>query len=191
MPQLIPPPIDAPLLALIRLAVEEDLGSGDRTVELAIPQNFHVAATIVARKPGIIAGTFLLPAILREYQRDITCTLLTPDGQRLQTNQAVATLSGSARAILSAERVVLNFLGHLSGIATLTGQYVDTVARAVPDASRRPAICDIRKTTPGFARSTNMPFAAAAASITAWASTTASCLKTTTSRHCASNSVNI
>ena len=92
----------------------------------------------------------MLSDILGEYRSDIACSVVTPDGERLKIGQAVATLSGQARAILSAERLLLNFLGHLSGIATHTRRYVDGVAAAVPDSPKRPAICDTRKTTPGF-----------------------------------------
>jgi len=118
------PPIDESTLALIRLAVAEDLGLDrlDRTVALSIPPDLRSQATIVARQPGVIAGTYLLPAILSQY--------------------------GPAGMLLSAERVVLNFLSHLSGIATLTRRYVDAVAHL----PRPPAICDTRKTTPGFRR---------------------------------------
>ncbi len=150
-PPLIPPPLDPHHMALIRMAVREDMGhgtygtlQGDRTVELAIPQELRGVATIVARKPGVISGTYLLPAILREYQVGIDCTTLTPDGIAVQPGTAVAQISGSVRTILSAERVLLNFLGHLSGIATLTRRYVDAIA------GTNTVICDIRKTTPAF-----------------------------------------
>jgi nicotinate-nucleotide pyrophosphorylase (carboxylating) len=133
---------------LIRHAVKEDLGTGDQTAQLAIPPDLQGAGKIVARKDGIIAGTFLLDAILAEYQPGMRCRILAHDGTRVQPEQPVAEIAGPARAILSAERVMLNFLGHLSGIATLTRRYVDAIAH-LPEG-RRPAICDTRKTTPGF-----------------------------------------
>jgi len=77
----------------------------------------------------------------------------TPDGTRVGpggANEKIATITGAVRTLLSAERVMLNFLGHLSGIATLTRLYVDAVARAIPDENKRPAICDTRKTTPAY-----------------------------------------
>lgn len=144
------PPIDADLRALIALAVREDLGAGDQTVSLAIPPELHATGTIVARKAGVIAGTFLLPAVLGFYDAALTVEILTPDGARVQPDQPVTRLQGPARGLLSAERTLLNFLGHLSGIATLTRRYVDVVTAAVPQASQRPAICDTRKTTPAF-----------------------------------------
>jgi len=138
-------------MALIRMAVREDLGhasygttQGDITVELAIPQALRGVATIVARKTGVISGTYLLPVILREYQVGIDCAILTPDSTRVAPNQAVAQISGSVRMLLSAERVLLNFMGHLSGIATLTRRYVNAVA------GTHAQICDTRKTTPAY-----------------------------------------
>jgi nicotinate-nucleotide pyrophosphorylase (carboxylating) len=150
-----PPPLDQHLLTLIQLAVREDLaGDGkpprDLTVNLAIPESLLHTASIVARKPGTLAGTFLIPAILQHYDPAIQVSLLASDASRLTPNQPVARLQGPARALLSAERVLLNFLGHLSGIATLTRAYADAIAAAVPDPARRPALCDTRKTTPAF-----------------------------------------
>jgi nicotinate-nucleotide pyrophosphorylase (carboxylating) len=155
-----PPPLDAHTLALIRMAVREDMGhatygtaEGDRTVELAIPEGLRGVGTVVARKAGVIAGTYLLEPILREYQGaggKVDCAVHTTDGARVAPQQPVATLTGPVRTLLSAERVLLNFLGHLSGVATLTRRYVDVVAETCPDPARRPAVCDTRKTTPAF-----------------------------------------
>jgi nicotinate-nucleotide pyrophosphorylase (carboxylating) len=153
----LPPPIDPPIMALIRMAVREDLGHptwgtppGDKTVELAIPEELRGSGTIVARKPGVIAGTFLLETILREYQEGMQITTLAADASRVVAQQPVAAIAGLVRALLSAERVLLNFLGHLSGIATFTRRYVDAVDAALPAGTPRPVICDTRKTTPGF-----------------------------------------
>ena len=147
-PSLTPPPIDAAMHTLIQLAVREDLGTGDQTAQLAIPADLQGTGRIIARRDGVIAGTFLLETILREYHPGMMCRILAPDATRVTPDQPVAEITGPARAILSAERVLLNFLGHLSGIATLTRRYVDALA-PLP-AERRPAICDTRKTTPGF-----------------------------------------
>ncbi len=160
-PNLAPPPLDDSLRTLIRLAVREDLappGSptlvGDKTVQLTIPPNVTGSATIVARRPGVISGTFLIPAILEHYppppgQPPVSCTIHRPDGDAVSANDRIATLAGPLAVILSAERVILNFLAHLSGIATLTRRYVDAIAAEFPDHPG-PALCDIRKTTPGF-----------------------------------------
>jgi nicotinate-nucleotide pyrophosphorylase (carboxylating) len=143
-------------MALIKMAIREDLGhasygtvQGDKTVELAIPQELSGIAHIISRRPGVIAGTYLLGPILREYQVNMACEIFTPDGTRVEPNQPVAKISGAVGTILSAERVLLNFLGHLSGIATLTRRYVDAVAPVARETGK-PLICDIRKTTPAF-----------------------------------------
>jgi len=141
------PPVNSSLLTLIRLAAEEDLSTpGDLTSLHAIPANSTSTAHIVARRPGTLSGTFLIPAILAQYSPALTSETLTPDASRLTVNQPVAKIAGPTRALLSAERVLLNFLGHLSGIATATAKYVDAVSH-VP---KPPVICDTRKTTPGF-----------------------------------------
>lgn len=149
---IVPPEIDPHTMALVRMAVREDMGhasygtvQGDKTVELSIPAELSGRARIVARKPGVIAGTYLLPIILREYQVGMGCDVIVPDGSAVEGPQSVvAELSGGIRALLSAERVCLNFLGHLSGVASLTRQYVDAVAGSGA------VICDTRKTTPGY-----------------------------------------
>jgi len=155
MPPLEPPPLDPHLLSLIKMAVAEDMGPShaDKTVELAIPSDLQAIGHIVARKPGTLAGIFLLAPILAEYAdpKKIQLTLLTPDGSRLTPNQKIATIIGPARAILSAERTLLNFLGHLSGVATQTGRYVDAIADIKSTSQgTTPLIVDTRKTTPAF-----------------------------------------
>jgi len=140
--------VDTTIRGLIQLAVREDLGTGDQTAQLAIPPELPGTGTIVARQAGVLAGTFLLEPILREYQTPLTCRILSADATRVTPNQPVAEITGPARTVLSAERVLLNFLGHLSGIATMTRRYVDALAHL--PAGQRPDICDTRKTTPGF-----------------------------------------
>ncbi len=155
-----PLPIDAHTLTLIQLAVREDLGDpaggglhGDKTVQLSIPAEQNATARIVVRAPGTIAGTYLLPAILGEYEPQearTSCVLQTADGSRVARDQSVAEFSGPARTLLSAERVMLNFLSRLSGVATMTRRFVDAVAPIAAKHEGRPVICDTRKTTPGF-----------------------------------------
>lgn len=170
-----PPALDDDLRALLRLAIREDMGTqgsgGDRTVELSIPEDHRSSALIVARKGGVLAGGFLLRTLLRQYDPRLNCALLVPDGSALVAGQAIAKVSGPTRGLLSAERVMLNFLGHLCGIATLTARYVTAVATRLdpqapgfrpelhptphtlqPTPYSPPAICDTRKTTPGFRR---------------------------------------
>jgi nicotinate-nucleotide pyrophosphorylase (carboxylating) len=153
---MVPPlPIDDAIRALIRLAVQEDLGLqadgsllGDRTVQAAIPATMQGTGTIVARADGVISGTFLLPEILAQYPGKARCEILTNDGAVVRPQTAIARCTGDAGTILSAERVLLNFLGILSGTASLTRRYVDAVA-GLP---KRVQICDTRKTIPGFRR---------------------------------------
>jgi nicotinate-nucleotide pyrophosphorylase (carboxylating) len=146
-----PPPLDPHTLALIRMAVREDMGhaaygttQGDLTAQLAIPADATGAARIVARKPGVIAGAYLIEPILREYQVGMSHNILIADGGAAAKGDVVATIAGGTRSLLSAERVILNFICHLSGIATLTRTYVEAVA------GTNAKICDTRKTTPAY-----------------------------------------
>ncbi|HVX84595.1 MAG TPA: carboxylating nicotinate-nucleotide diphosphorylase [Phycisphaerae bacterium] len=149
--------IDEGVRELVRLAVREDLGSGegggDVTVRLGIPEALRGEGRIVPRREGVICGTVLLGEILRAYglrEGEVDVGIKTADGQRVGRGETVAVLRGSVGRILTAERVILNFLGHLSGVATVTRRYVDLVARVKTASGRSPVICDTRKTTPGF-----------------------------------------
>ncbi len=134
------------ILLLIRAAVREDVGTGDRTAEAAIPAGLRTEGRVVARRAGVLSGGCLVGAILREYDQDLKFEMCVEEGGRVEENETVARVWGSARMVLSAERTLLNFLGHLSGIATMTARYVDAVA----DVRPRPTIVDTRKTTPGY-----------------------------------------
>ena len=153
-------PLSAAIRSLIELALREDLGdlpdNGDktairldRTVALSIPPDLSAAGKIIARKEAVIAGSVLVAEILSHYDTRIQSSILIPDGTPASPGAVVADISGPAGAILAAERVVLNFLGRLSGIATLTRQYVQAAA-AGSNQSGKPIICDTRKTTPGW-----------------------------------------
>jgi nicotinate-nucleotide pyrophosphorylase (carboxylating) len=143
---LVPPLIDASTQTLIDLAVREDVGGGDKTVALAISADQRSTGKIVARQPGVISGTFLLPAILAKYSPELKVSIQTADGKSVMRDDVVATITGPTRALLSAERIVLNFLSRLSGVATMTRRYVD----AVGEIENPPAITDTRKTTPAY-----------------------------------------
>lgn len=154
---MIPPiKIDEHILSLIKMAAREDLGGEPRTtspkrghdltVEISIPENSRSTGRIIVKKEGVIAGSFLLESILREYAPGMQITLAATDGSHLMPGDEVATVSGPTRALLSAERVLLNFLGRLSGIATQTRRYV----KAAAQANSATQICDTRKTTPGY-----------------------------------------
>ncbi len=142
--------IDEGLRTLIALAVREDSGAGDKTVELAIDPDARGEARIVARRDGVIAGTPLIEPILAAYGGGVDIALHVADGSRVAPQTPVATLRGPVGRILTAERVLLNFLGHVSGVASATRRYVDAVAAVTGARGKPPAICDTRKTTPGF-----------------------------------------
>ena len=132
------------LHAHIRLALEEDLGAGDITTASIVPDDAHAHARLVAKQDGIVAGLDVAEAVFLELDRGVSFKALVPEGSRVSSGQVLAEIGGPARAILSAERTALNFLGRMSGIATLTRQFVDAVAGT-------PArILDTRKTAPGL-----------------------------------------
>jgi len=131
------------LQALLALARAEDLGAGDVTGEL-LPPDLHAEGHFVARAELVLCGGPFLPAIAEAYDAEIGTELHLADGQRAAGGAVLASWSGPARAMLSAERVALNFLQRLSGIATTTARYVAEVA------GTGAAILDTRKTTPGW-----------------------------------------
>src|SRR5437899_1788392 len=133
-----------PPLDLIRRALEEDGAEADITTLCTVPEERHAQANIVARQAGIVAGLAVALETFRVLDERVSLTVTVQDGAPVQPGQVLARLSGPARSLLSAERVALNFLGHLSGIATLTAQCV----RAIEGTSVR--ILDTRKTTPGL-----------------------------------------
>ncbi len=136
-------------MSLIARAVEaalaEDLGLiGDITTRATVPAQATASARIIVRNPGVIAGLRVAEAAFRALDPDVAFVSIHTDGDAVLSNMAVARVSGGARALLSAERVALNFLGRMSGIATLTRRYVEAIA------GTKATIVDTRKTTPGF-----------------------------------------
>jgi nicotinate-nucleotide pyrophosphorylase (carboxylating) len=120
----------APLLIepQIRAALAEDLGrAGDITSELTIPAEQKAEARLVARKPGRIAGLIAADIAFRLVDPALTFRIASPDGSAVEAGTLLATIAGPARAILTAERVALNFAGHLSGVATATAALVEAV----------------------------------------------------------------
>ena len=126
----------------IERALAEDVGSGDVTTEACVPAENTAAGTFINREPIVLAGVELLPQIYTEEE----VTLLHKSGDQLAENTEIARVSGRARRLLTLERTALNFLQHLSGIATLASQFVE----AVEGTGCR--ILDTRKTTPGLRR---------------------------------------
>lgn len=132
------------LRRLIKQALHEDLGTGDVTSRAVIPPRRRMCARIVAKAPGVVAGARVAQRVFQTLDRRIRCTIRRHEGQSVRAGQTILTVDGPARSILSAERTALNFLGHLSGIATLTHQYVQRVR------GTKAAIFDTRKTLPGL-----------------------------------------
>ena len=129
----------------VRLALAEDLGrAGDITSAATVPASATAEAVIAARKPGTLAGMPLARAAFQQMDPSLAFQPAAEDGSRIEAGAILARISGSARAILGAERVALNFLCHLSGIATLTRRYADAIAHT------KARIVDTRKTTPGL-----------------------------------------
>jgi nicotinate-nucleotide pyrophosphorylase (carboxylating) len=129
----------------VRAALAEDLGTaGDITSAATIPVQAQAVATFGSRKPGVIAGLPLAEAAFRAVDASVRFERILDDGDRVAAGSAVARVSGNARAILAGERVALNYLCRLSGIATATAALVDRVK------GTRAVILDTRKTTPGM-----------------------------------------
>ena len=148
MPLALPfthPPHALLIEPIVLHALEEDLGrAGDITSDLIIPASKKAKVKLAARKPGTIAGLIAAEAAFRFVDPDLKFAVKLPDGSQAKAGSLVATIEGSARSILTAERVALNFTGHLSGIATATRALVDAVK-----GTRARIVCT-RKTTPGL-----------------------------------------
>jgi nicotinate-nucleotide pyrophosphorylase (carboxylating) len=130
---------------IVRRALEEDLGrTGDITSELTVPEDSIAKARLGTRKTGVVAGLIAAECAFRLLDSSIEFHCELPDGSAAAGGAVLATIEGPARAILTAERVALNFVGHLSGIATATRALVDAVK------GTHAKIVDTRKTTPGL-----------------------------------------
>jgi len=125
---------------IVRTALAEDVGAGDITTEVSVPADLPGTATIIAKEPCVVAGLALVEAVFRELAGNVQP--LVRDGEVIEAGQRVCEITGPARAILTGERTALNFLQQLSGIATLTRQFVEAVAGTSAQ------ILDTRKTTP-------------------------------------------
>src|SRR5260370_15568112 len=129
----------------MEIALEEDVGPvGDLTSKAMIPAELQGQAVFTARSPGVLAGLHTVQLVCASVDTRILCKPLLEDGTPLKGNAHLAILRGPVRAILAVERTALNFLQHLSGIATSTRRYVEAVA-GLPVR-----ILDTRKTTPGY-----------------------------------------
>ena len=135
-------PLTPETLSLVLTALAEDIGGGDITTESTIPADARATAIIIAKEPCVVAGLPLVEAIFAELDSRVVVKRLVEDGDLVEIRQRVAELTGPARAILTGERVALNFLQRLSGIATLTREFVEAVT------GTKTKILDTRKTTP-------------------------------------------
>ena len=129
---------------VVDLALEEDAPFGDLTSEAFIPAGALATADLVAREPGVLAGAEVFSIAMSRRDYAVKVTNAIADGARFEAGDVLASVSGPARSVLQAERVALNLLQRMSGIATLTARYVAAVA------GTRARVVDTRKTTPGL-----------------------------------------
>ncbi len=144
------------IAGLVRRALAEDIGTGDVTSEACVPAGRKAQGRFLAREPQVVAGIELLPAIYGPAIHSLE--LFKRSGDRAAAGETIATVAGDARLLLSRERVALNFLQHLGGVATLASRFVEAVA------GTKCKVLDTRKTTPGLRRLEKL--AAAAGGVT-------------------------
>ena len=131
---------------LIDLALAEDVGDGDATVEVTVGIEARGRATITQKSPGVISGMAVAEEVFRRLDPAVRIERLGVEGEWREAGAGVLRAEGSARGLLTAERTALNFLGRLSGVATLTA----SVVRAIREAGGEAQLLDTRKTTPGM-----------------------------------------
>jgi len=136
---------DVAVIELIRLALAEDLdGRGDVTTAATVPAGATASASFVAREAGVAAGLGVMAEVCAEVDPSLICTASVDDGARVRAGECLATVAGPTRALLIAERTALNFLTHLSGVATAAARYCEAVA------GTGCTVRDTRKTLPGL-----------------------------------------
>jgi len=129
---------------LIDIALSEDIGEGDVTSLYFVPEERRATAFVAVRRDGVVSGVEIAARVFSKVDPKLEVNVLIPDGSRVSEGALLIRVEGKARSILTAERTALNFLQRLSGVATLTASYVETVK----GTSVR--ILDTRKTTPGY-----------------------------------------
>jgi nicotinate-nucleotide pyrophosphorylase (carboxylating) len=132
------------IMEIIRQALAEDIGDGDVTTDCTVPADVWLEGTFVAKEAGVIAGLEVVRLTFAELDERVRLTPLVADGNHVEAGEAVATIAGPGRALLSGERVALNFLQRMSGIAMLTRHFVHAVQ------GTHAVILDTRKTAPGL-----------------------------------------
>ena len=136
--------LDDEILAAIIRSLDEDIRTGDVTTNSIIAAGVSAVARIVAKQGGIVSGLAIVQAVFLILDRDMHFRLHVSDGAEVKSEQLLIELKGSARAILTGERAALNFLGRMSGIATLAGKFVEAIA------GTEAVVLDTRKTAPGL-----------------------------------------
>lgn len=136
----LPPEISA----YIKRALDEDIGTGDVTTDTIVPAGASLRGRIVAKQDGVVAGLGVAKHVFLALNENVKFDANVTDGSRVTRGTALAHLEGSARALLTGERTALNFLGRMSGIATLTRNFVDAVSTTTA------TVLDTRKTAPGL-----------------------------------------
>lgn len=149
----------------LRRWLEEDIGTGDLTSEALIPEGAVTTGLIHAKDTGILCGVDVARRVFELLDPSLEFTALAQDGDTLEYGTKIAEIKGSARSVLTGERLALNLLQHLSGVATQTKQLADI---AKPYGTR---VVDTRKTTPGLRQLENMPCGWGAAITIGWACT--------------------
>ena len=141
-----PNPLDGALWLpeLVRRALDEDIGAGDVTTQATIPADAVARARMVSRQPGLAAGLPVVAEVYRQLSPSVRVAMVSTDGSRVGPGDVLCEIDGSARAILTGERVALNFVQRLSGVATRTARFVELVA------GTKARVVDTRKTTPGL-----------------------------------------
>jgi nicotinate-nucleotide pyrophosphorylase (carboxylating) len=139
-----PDSLSPAILDAIRRALAEDVGTGDVTTNSIVPPMAVYKGRIIAKEAGIVAGLDVANAVYLTVDPAVSMESIVEEGARVADRQLLARVSGPVRALLTAERTALNFMGRMSGIATLTRQFVDAVA------GTRAVILDTRKTAPGL-----------------------------------------
>uniref|UniRef100_A0A7C6EHL1 Probable nicotinate-nucleotide pyrophosphorylase [carboxylating] n=1 Tax=candidate division WOR-3 bacterium TaxID=2052148 RepID=A0A7C6EHL1_UNCW3 len=129
---------------LIKIALKEDIGTGDITTKIVLPEKIKATALIIAKEKGILAGIDVAKQVFHAVDKTLRFVPMKRDGEQLKPKTVIASIYGDASSILKAERTALNFLQHLSGIATLTNQFVQAVRKT------KAKILDTRKTIPGM-----------------------------------------
>jgi len=138
------PELPAEVSQYISRALEEDVGSGDVTTDTIVPANASLRGRIVAKENGVVAGLEIARQVMLSLDHNVEFVAKVEDGTNVERRTVLADLEGPARALLTGERTALNFLGRMSGIATLTRKFVDAVS------GTNAVILDTRKTAPGL-----------------------------------------